>query len=189
MNRRKFLLGTSGLVAGSSAILGSGAFGSVEANRNVAVTVANDQNAYLVLDAISENFAEDGQLLSFQFDNEVAPEDGGTFDETGDGVSPNSVYEFTNLFQAQNQGTKPMVLFGQYDDTELESVQLIEEGRQTPVTRQNPSSVVESPGDFIRVGLRLEIGDIPPQGINTEVSIVAATEDSERFPEVFPNGS
>lgn len=189
MNRRKFIAGVGGLAATGAFTLGSGAFSSVSAERTVSINVANDQNAYLVLDGIDENFAEDDQLVNFDFDEEVTPSGGGTFDETGDGVGANSIYEFTELFQIQNQGTDDAVVFGIYEGDELESLELIEEGRKAPLTKLSPSSIILAPGDFIRAGLRIETGDIPPQEIQTELTIVGATKNSERFPNVFPDGT
>ena len=49
MKRRTAILGLGGLVASSSALIGSGAFTSVEAERQVDVEVRNDEEAYLAL--------------------------------------------------------------------------------------------------------------------------------------------
>lgn len=186
MNRRQFIAGVGGLTAGGSAVVGSGAFSTVNADRNVSVNVATDQQAYLVLDGISNNFVEDDDLVGFDFDDEVAPSDGGTFDDTGNGVGANSVYEFTELLQIQNQGTDPVVVFGRYTGDELLSLELITGGRQSPLTRSNPSEVLDAPGDFINVGLRMEIGDISPQELETDLSIVGVSKNSELYPDAFP---
>ncbi|MEF8900809.1 MAG: twin-arginine translocation signal domain-containing protein [Halovenus sp.] len=50
MNRRKFLVGVGSAAAAGSAVLGSGAFTRVEAQRSVTVQVAEDPNAYLGMD-------------------------------------------------------------------------------------------------------------------------------------------
>lgn len=186
MNRRQFIAGASGLAASVSAIVGSGAFSTVSGKRNVSVNVATDQQAYLTLNGISNNYSEDGDVIAFDFDGDIAPSAGGTFDETGEGVGANSVYEFTELLQVQNQGTDPIVVFGEYSGDDLVSLELIAEGRQTSLTKSDPSRVIDAPGDFIRVGFRMETGDISPQEIQTEISIVGISEDSELYPNVFP---
>lgn len=186
MNRRQFVAGVGGLTVGGSAVMGSSAFSTVRAERNVSLNVESDQNAYLVFDGVSNNFARDDDLIGFVFDDEVTPSDGGTFDETGDGVSPNSVYEFTGLVQIQNQGTESVVVFGEYTGTELVSLELIANGRRSPLIQSNPSETIDAPGDFITAGLRMEIGDIPPQEIETDLTIIGVSEDSERYPDVFP---
>ena len=50
MKRRQFILGTGAAAAGGSALLGSGAFSSVEAERDVTVEVADDADGYLGLE-------------------------------------------------------------------------------------------------------------------------------------------
>lgn len=187
MNRRQFITGTVGLAAGGSAVMGSGAFSTVSADRNVSVNVETDQHAYLVLEGISNNYVEDGGLVGFDFDADVAPTGGGAFDETGDGVGMNSVYEFTELLEIQNRGSDPVVIFGEYNDDELVSLELISEDRQTPLSQSNPSRIIQAPGDFIRVGIRMNIGDISPQELQTQISIIGVSANSELYPDVFPN--
>jgi hypothetical protein len=50
MNRRQALIGIGSLAVGSGAALGSGAFTSVEADRDVSIETAGDDSAYLTLD-------------------------------------------------------------------------------------------------------------------------------------------
>ncbi len=49
MKRRKFLIGAGALAAGGAAALGSGAFTSVEADRDISVEVTGDNNALVRL--------------------------------------------------------------------------------------------------------------------------------------------
>lgn len=49
MNRRNVLMGLGAAAAGSSAVFGSGAFTSLEADRDASFSVQNDGNAYLTL--------------------------------------------------------------------------------------------------------------------------------------------
>lgn len=190
MKRRELLVGIGGLTAASLSAVGAGAFSSIEAGRRISINVDTDQYAYLELNPNSANFSKlhDG-LLVFEFDEKVTPDDGGTYEDTGDGPGADSEYEFTDLFQIRNQGTNDIVVFGEYDDDDaLEDVELVEKGRIKPLTKANPSSVVPSPGGDISIGLRVTVGDILPQEINTTVKIIAVSQNSERYPSVFPDG-
>jgi len=56
MNRRNVLIGLGTVAAGGGAALGTGAFSSVEANREVSVTLAGDSAALLGLQVNDGNF-------------------------------------------------------------------------------------------------------------------------------------
>lgn len=60
MNRRKALIGIGSLAVGSGAALGSGAFTSVTADRDVTVETAGDSSAYLQLVGDDEYVSNDG---------------------------------------------------------------------------------------------------------------------------------
>ena len=106
MERRKFLLGAGSAAVGASAVIGSGAFTSVQATRSVAVATADDSDAYLA-------FQQDGATNSAY----VGTSDGSVFidlDENsvdGKGVNPNSTTQINDLFSVQNQGTQPAVVY------------------------------------------------------------------------------
>lgn len=191
MNRRQFIASVGGLATVGSGVISSGAFSTVSAERNVSINVETDNNAYLTLIGVSADFTGgngDAGVEGFKFNNDVSPADGGTFDETGEGVGANSIYEFTDLLEVQNRGTDPIVIFGRHTGDKLDSLELIggENDKQNPLTRSHPSDTIESPGGSIRVGLQMEIGDISPQEVETEISIVGVSENSEVYPDVFP---
>ena len=102
MQRRKFIIGTGALVAGSAAALGSGAFSSVEAERDVTVEVADDNNAYLGLaaerDDIISDDGDDGQLTI-----DLGSE---TTNEGGEGFNDEAITEIEGVFRITNQGTQ-----------------------------------------------------------------------------------
>jgi hypothetical protein len=60
MNRRQALIGIGSLAVGSGAALGSGAFTSVEANRDVTLQTSGDSSAYLSLVGDDEYISNDG---------------------------------------------------------------------------------------------------------------------------------
>ena len=105
MNRRTLMIGLGATAAGG-AVIGSGAFTSVEAEREVSVNVAGDADAFLRLAPTGDpngqyaTGAADGTLeLDFSGDNEEI--DGG-----GEGFNPESVTVARNVFEVQNQGTQ-----------------------------------------------------------------------------------
>ena len=100
MKRRKFLL-TAGAVGTAGAAVGTGAFNTVSADRDVSVTVADDSEAYLVLDATDNDtdFIDqdpDGQFR-IRLDDSVT---------SGEGVNPNAVTTIEEAFRIQYQGTE-----------------------------------------------------------------------------------
>lgn len=109
MDRRKFLIGAGGTVIGASALIGSGAFSRVEADRYVSIQVATDENAYLGLQPMetpnSLNYVgtdEEGHLeVIIDEHDDFNP---GDFAAPGEGVNSNSTTEFDGMFRICNQG-------------------------------------------------------------------------------------
>ena len=109
-NRRKFLAGLGALASGTAAAVGTGAFTSVRAERNVNVTVAGDNEAYLALDAAISDYAEEtGDTLELQFD-------GSNSGQNGQGLNANADTFFQNVFRIENQGTSTIRLQLANDD-------------------------------------------------------------------------
>jgi len=93
--RRKFLAGLGALASGSAAAVGTGAFTSTRANRDVSIGVTGDASAYL------------------QITREDTPNGNEYVKATGDGVAlsfPNANDQadtkFANLLKVQNEGTQ-----------------------------------------------------------------------------------
>jgi len=187
MNRRQVILGLGAVASGAAAASGTGAFSSTRANRRVTVAVENDREAHLALTPTASDFStmSSQSVIEFAFDGDVSSP-GGTNEDTGEGVAPNSVYEFQNLFKVENNGPDALVIFGRGTTDQGVKTQIVTEGRKRPLTKSNPSDVILTPGGSQRFGLKLTIGDISPQEIDTEVGIVAAGKDSEQYPEAFP---
>lgn len=106
MQRRKFIAGVGSLAAGVAAVTGTGAFTSVSANRNVSISVAPDNNAYLQMKELdtsnSKAFVNDSGGRSNTLSISI--------DETstgGKGVNEQAVTFFDDLFSITNQGTEP----------------------------------------------------------------------------------
>jgi len=108
MERRKFLIGVGGASLGSSALVGSGAFSAMRAERSVSIDVVEDPNALVGLDscpgsdnAMYSGINENGQLY---IDISEEPNE-------GDGVNGNSRYWFHNTFQVCNQSGHSICLW------------------------------------------------------------------------------
>ena len=73
MERRKFMIGIGSLAAGGAAAMGTGAFETQEANRQLRVKVKRDQNGAIQLLPIGD-FAQEGgtnaRTLSLKFDQQ-----------------------------------------------------------------------------------------------------------------------
>ncbi len=113
MERRKFVLSVGALAAGGSLTLGTGAFSSVEAERDVAVNVADDASAYLGIqpgDGPNGNYvdttASDALAINLTGDNDNI----GDGLAGGEGLNANAITGIADIFQVQNQGTQEIEL-------------------------------------------------------------------------------
>jgi hypothetical protein len=186
MNRRKFLVGFGGACVGGGTLVGSDAFSATTAKRNVTVAVEDDSKAYLKLTLNDRDFAsKNGKgLIQFEFDDEFEATPG----EYGDGVGTDSVYEFHHVFTAENQGTSTIHLFGEYNDDEVADIKLMqstdvnkqEGGKPNPLTDSNRSDGL-TPGDQVGLGFLVDSTGVDLGTKNTDISIIAASDDSDVY--------
>jgi nitrous oxidase accessory protein NosD len=121
MKRRTLLVGLGG-IAGAGGAIGSGAFTSVSARRDLEVQVADDSDALLAMEpAGGPNGAYasgSGGTIALDFSSSNG-------DVTGDGVGVDSVYDFDDVFRITNQGTQTVYVWitlsggSQFDDDNL----------------------------------------------------------------------
>ena len=106
MKRRTMLLGL-GTAAGGLAI-GTGAFTSVTADRDVEVSVVEDDDAFLALDPLDNpgngEYAEIDDTTGEFFLDLTGTEAGGS------GLNPEAVTAAADVFEVQNQGTDAVEL-------------------------------------------------------------------------------
>lgn len=106
MKRRNLLTVLGTAAAGSTAVMGTGAFTSVSADRTVNVEVADDANALLALTA--PNSLANGEYatgptegetdtLQLNFDEEA--------DVAGEGLNEDAVTRIESVFRVENRGT------------------------------------------------------------------------------------
>ena len=124
MKRRTMLLGLGTAVGGMA--VGTGAFTSVEAQRDLTVEVAGDADAFLRIAPTEEpngEYAEiDDGLFGLDFTDGNDRIAGG-----GEGFNPESVTAIRDVFLVQNQGTQTIDLsldYGMGDDTGSASIVL-----------------------------------------------------------------
>lgn len=94
------MLSVGGTAITGGAVLGSGAFSQVEADRDVSVTLADDSVAYLTMSAGSgsgEFVDETGNAIAFDF--------GDLGENYGDGLNDTAVSSFDSLLNLENAGT------------------------------------------------------------------------------------
>lgn len=115
--KRRDILGLAATTLGASLTMGSGAFNTVRADREITVDIVNDVEAYLRIDPLGTTNKNDetlgrsdqpGMVTTIQFP--------GTYEEIndlveGDGAGPDSEYYFDNLVEVGNQGTNRIKVF------------------------------------------------------------------------------
>jgi len=175
MKRRKFLIGTGALAAGSAAAVGSGAFTSVSATRSVDIDVIGDESAYLSL-APCENSPN----------GEYAEITDGTFTLNISNLNPNAFTRIDNVFEVTNQGTQPVVVYIQEDGTNTVAADIgVKEdeltGTSLPTEDDGPSGNgidgpdvydVSDPGSpgYGNLGIKIDEGESVKLGVYVDTS-------------------
>jgi len=98
MNRRKYILGVSSLATGSAAAVGTGAFSSVEADRDIRVEIADDTDAFLALVPTSEYAIEENGIFSLNLSPDNPTNAG------GEGVNTNATTIIEDAFKIKKSG-------------------------------------------------------------------------------------
>lgn len=169
MNRRTFIV-TGVLAGGTSLAIGSGAFSTVEGNRDISVNVKKDNEAYLSLEPtedrdIAEIHEEDGKLL-LNFGEQFGD---------GDGLNSDSEYEFSEVFTATNHGTRTVYLWGETQG--VPKLFLLEGGQIIDIKNQRKLTSGESV--TLSVLVNTDNGESDTEAYEGEFTIVAASKDSE----------
>lgn len=176
MKRRQLLAGL-GAVAASGAAIGTGAFTSVEADRSVSVTVADEDRAYLALsptEGANSTFVYQDSSTNKQLTIDI--NDANTTE--GDGVGLNSVYEFDDVFQIENQGTQEVdVSIDELTNTDFDP------NADGLTVQFYPGSDADSPlhdtpvtlgtGNSIAIGLKVETEDPEIKDFNADATVSA----------------
>ena len=181
MERRKFLIGAGALAAGGAAAMGSGAFTSVTADRDVEVAVAEDADAFLSLSPATD---EDGdELPNAAFAEQTGDEETIEFNIDGDaegvdgsGLNPNATTVIAEIFDIENQGTQEVGVQVTADLGDLG------DGEFTIFTGEEPNDDLSDgweslgTGEVLSVGVEIVTGD--PADLDGTVTIEADAEEA-----------
>ncbi|MEZ3145350.1 right-handed parallel beta-helix repeat-containing protein [Halobaculum sp. MBLA0143] len=178
MQRRKLLLGM-GTAAGAAGAVGSGAFTSVRAQRDVSVQVADDSDALLSLEPGTGPNANAFATVS---DGTVGLDFSST-DTGGSGLGTDSTYRFDGLLQVRNQGTQSIFLFvrvsGGVSNDEL---YFYPDSDPTVQLRDRANEVVElTPGEAQTVGAFVDTSALESDVTATATFNATAERPDESF--------
>jgi len=113
MQRRNLLIGMGSLAAGGAATIGTGAFTTAEASREVSVSITSDENSFMSFKTSSGEFTNaqyaevaDGKL-EFTLGSEAisGSDQENRFGVTGEGLNPDSTYYIDDVFGCYNGGS------------------------------------------------------------------------------------
>lgn len=176
MNRRRFLAGVGGLAAAGGTALGTGAFTSVEAERSVSVTTADDDRAFLRLEPIPKDGIDGNPTQRSSSTGEVVlfdiPGPGNGENPDAQGVGLDSIYEFHDLLTVVNQGTQPVQLYSTYGGTELSDLALVSDNG---ILRDDPP--ILDIGDSVDVGFLFDTHGSSVGEFDETLTIVADQPD------------
>lgn len=108
-NRRSVLIGLGGVVAGGGALVGTGAFDTVEAQRTVTVETAGDSDALLGLAPADRDPDEDGTQNEYVTENDdglIEINLDGNDDQDATGLNRRARTRFDELVDVTNNGTQ-----------------------------------------------------------------------------------
>ena len=162
MQRRKFILAAGSTAIGASAVIGSGAFTSVEADRDINVDVVGDDSAFLQIEPANTSngdaYAEQtGDTVELNFDGAANTPQG-----NATGINERAFTRFEDVITVSNQGTQDVAIGVDFLDSDGSPAG--EGGSQQsqaavgvggPVLRLNeggPNHVL-SPGDSVNIGV------------------------------------
>lgn len=198
LGRRSILIGLGGIVAGGGALLGTGAFSTVQAERTATVETAGDADALLQLHPATDGNGNElpnaqyarltnGTLeLDFTGDNDDIV--GG-----GEGFNIRADTAVSKVFEVRNQGTQEVEVTlrsAEQSPTNTNGVILFPDSVSVPgnqnlmlvITAHNPPSglapITLGPGEkqhfSATVSVRASITDTPPAVLNTDQLTIQA---------------
>ena len=188
MQRRKFVLGLGSLTAAGAAAVGSGAFTTAEATRDVAVEVADDSTGYLALQASG---GPNGQFASQGGDGRIGLDFSGS-GNGGGGVGRNSVYNLDDVFRVTNQGTQTVYVWSRlsggskFDNNNL---YFYPNGSRSTELNDNSNSVLTlSPGESAKIGVHIDTGSFSLGSDSLTATIRADVDKPGDSESVGPSG-
>jgi hypothetical protein len=187
VSRRTAVVGVGTLFVGGGAVLSTGAFTTIEAERSVSLETAGDANAFLSLEIL---------------DSEIVDETDGTIEFD---IIANGRTRFENLVDVRNRGTQPVTSLrfefivdgADQNDNDVESAMKIVSGNATIDAVDQLNLLAESdagdaandqltPGEAIPFGIEVDLTDSSIDRIsgdpNITLRIIADTGDVDDDP-------
>lgn len=183
MKRRRFIVGIASAAIGSATVIGTGAFSTTEADRQLAVEVKRDPDAYLGLQEVGSGARSmmDDKVLKFQIPGSLET-------SSGDGLGTDSIYRFASdanetdhsgLFEVINQGTKTVEVFSSQETTEdngkLPEVTMFDVETGALLTTDSPSDPLD-PGEMLIAGLVVDTHSVD---VNNQYDVILTINAQE----------
>ena len=192
MKRRNFIVGLGATAAGGTAVLGSGAFSSVEGERTVTVETADDNDAYLRLtegDGARDDrsFRDTDGILGFTFTGlrEQRDDQFDTNPENPEGLGEDSIYRFGRetdgkpLFRAENRGTQTVEFYSVQESTQdVPEVRIFNVDTGNLLIESQPYEEL-SPGEQIPLGFEIDTRGIKVQDDSYEIALTIIAEATD----------
>lgn len=180
MKRRQFVLGLGTVAASGAAIVGSGAFTSVEADRTISVETAQDSDAFLKLDTPGKaERSSSGDLVEFEFPSLAEQVKDDVNPQNPQGLGSDSVYRFASdvegsngLLRITNGGTQPVDVFAEQETTgDVPEVEIFDVATGDLLTSENTQSL--DVGEELRVGFQIDTTGVDTGEYDIVLTIIA----------------
>jgi len=182
MERRKFIIGAGALATGASAAVGTGALSATEAERSVSVQIADDDNAYLAFDTDLGNSPDNNYEYATIEEGEMEISFS-TNGAGGEGVNPNSVNYFDDVFALRNQGTEPLSIWVELNgglDDYIDVYPIAGNyGRDDSIVGESnafSAGWATGVGSTLRIGIMIDTTDVSSENEVLEGSITVSAE-------------
>lgn len=160
MNRRNVVLGLSGLIAGAGALIGTGAFDTVEAERTVSVETAGDAGAFLRIGSAGQYAEQVVTDTEAVFEIDIG---GATTDAGGQGVNQRARTRISDFVVLTNQGTQEVNGISLTVSGDGGILDIIDDGIS--------SNLPLSPGQSTTFGVEIDLRDNSLQTVTDDYDI------------------
>lgn len=182
MERRKFIAGLGSLTAAGAAGIGTGAFTNMEATRAVDAAVVNDASGFLSL-SLSHSSLENEEYASYE-NGSLELHFNSSANNSGDGLNPDSTFEFDNVFQILNQTSEDGLKI------DIDKSGLDNPNSFTFYAHQTNGSLIGSrtsdwngqisSGFGVNIGVRIETPDSLSSSWETGKIVISATDSGDQ---------
>lgn len=175
MDRRKLLM-TLGVAGGTTAALGTGAFSTATAERDMTVTVTDDASSFLALRSGEEH----GQFADTSGDQAELD-----FSDGEQGLGTGTIYTFDDTLNVQNQGSQPVYVWTSVEsDTFADGDVYLYRAADGSNNAFTPARAAQiSTGSGLSLGVYIDTTGINTGTYNIDVTIRASDDPPEAVEE------